>query len=280
MNESITAREALKQGASQLHPAPTASRDAELLLMRTLGKDRAWLLTHPDAPIAPNQLAQYKTWINRRQKHEPIQYILGEQEFYGLVFQVTRDVLIPRPETEHLVEATLERLPENTPLRIADIGTGSGAIAIALAHKLPQAKITALDISKAALAVAKENAARHNVAERIDFRPSDLLEAAQGERFDAIVSNPPYVATTEELEPQVRDYEPQTALYAGETGLDIYRRLIPQAKAALKPEGWLLMEIGHGQSKALAELLHGWANTEFVDDLQGIPRVAIARYIP
>ena len=277
MNESITAREALKQGASQLHPAPTASRDAELLLMRTLGKDRAWLLTHPDAPIAPNQLAQYKTWINRRQKHEPIQYILGEQEFYGLVFQVTRDVLIPRPETEHLVEATLERLPENTPLRIADIGTGSGAIAIALAHKLPQAKITALDISKAALAVAKENAARHNVAERIDFRPSDLLEAAQGERFDAIVSNPPYVATTEELEPQVRDYEPQTALYAGETGLDIYRRLIPQAKAALKPEGWLLMEIGHGQSKALAELLHGWANTEFVDDLQGIPRVAIAR---
>src|SRR6202041_2583134 len=114
-------------------------------------------------------------------------------------------------------------------------------------------------ISTAALAVAKENATRHNVAERIDFGQSDLLEAAPGELFDAIVSNPPYVATTEELEPQVRDYEPQTALYAGETGLDIYRRLIPQAKAALKPEGWLLMEIGHGQSKALAELLHGWA---------------------
>jgi len=277
MNQPTTIREALKEGASQLHSAPNAGRDAELLLMRALGKERAWLLTHPEDPIAPSQLAQYKTWINRRQKQEPIQYILGEQEFYGLVFHVTRDVLIPRPETEHLVEAALERLPGNTPLRIADIGTGSGAIAIALAHKLPQAKITALDISKAALAVAKENAARHNVAERIDFRESDLLEAAQGEMFDAIVSNPPYVATTEELEPQVREYEPQTALYAGETGLDIYRRLIPQAKAALKPEGWLLMEIGHGQSKALAELLHGWANPEFVDDLQGIPRVAIAR---
>ena len=277
MNQPTTIREALKEGASQLHSAPNAGRDAELLLMRALGKERAWLLTHPEDPIAPSQLAQYKTWINRRQKQEPIQYILGEQEFYGLVFHVTRDVLIPRPETEHLVEAALERLPGNTPLRIADIGTGSGAIAIALAHKLPQAKITALDISKAALAVAKENAARHNVAERIDFRESDLLEAAQGEMFDAIVSNPPYVATTEELEAQVRDYEPKTALYAGETGLDIYRRLIPQAKAALKPEGWLLMEIGHGQSKALAELLHGWANPEFVDDLQGIPRVAIAR---
>jgi release factor glutamine methyltransferase len=277
MNQPTTTREALKQGTTQLHPGPNAIRDAELLLMRALEKDRAWLLTHPDAPIEPNQLAQYKTWINRRQRHEPIQYILGEQEFYGLVFHVTRDVLIPRPETEHLVEATLERLPENTPLRIADIGTGSGAIAIALAHKLPQAKITALDISTAALAVAKENAVRHNVAERIDFRQSDLLEAAPGELFDAIVSNPPYVATTEELEPQVRNYEPQTALYAGETGLDIYRRLIPQAKAALKPEGWLLIEIGHGQSKALAELLHDWANTEFVDDLQGIPRVAIAR---
>jgi release factor glutamine methyltransferase len=278
MNQRTTAREALKHGAAHLQPSPTATRDAELLLMRTLGKDRAWLLTHPHDPIAPNQLAQYKNWINLRQKQEPIQYILGEQEFYGLVFHVTRDVLIPRPETEHLVEAALQRLPTNTPLRIADIGTGSGAIAIALAHKLPQAKITALDISAKALAVAKENAARHNVAERIDFRQSDLLEAAPGEFFDAIVSNPPYVATTEELEQQVRDYEPAAALYAGETGLDIYRRLIPQAKTALKPNGWLLMEIGHSQSKALAELLQDWSDVEFIDDLQGIPRVACARH--
>ena len=274
MNQRTTTREALKQGASQLHSAPNASRDAELLLMRTLGKDRAWLLTHPDAPIAPSHLAQYKTWINRRQKQEPIQYILGEQEFYGLVFHVTRDVLIPRPETEHLVEAALERLPGNTPLRIADIGTGSGIIAIALAHKLPQAKITALDISAKALAVAKENAARHNVAERIDFRESDLLKAVAGETFDAIVSNPPYVSTNEKLEQQVRDYEPAAALYAGETGLDIYRRLIPQAKTALKPNGWLLMEIGHSQRDALAELLRDWSGVEFIDDLQGIPRVA------
>lgn len=277
MDQPTTSREALKQGASQLRPAPNSNRDAELLLMRALGKDRAWLLTHPEDPIAPNQLAQYKTWINRRQKHEPIQYILGEQEFYGLVFHVTPDVLIPRPETEHLVEATLARLPRNTALRIADIGTGSGAIAIALAHKLPQAKITALDISTAALAVAKENAARHNVAERIDFRESDLLEAVAGETFDAIVSNPPYLSTNENLEQQIRDYEPATALYAGETGLDIYHRLIPQAKTALKPNGWLLMEIGHSQSKALAELLRDWSDVEFIDDLQGIPRVACAR---
>jgi release factor glutamine methyltransferase len=272
-----TVRATLQQAAADLAPSPTARPDAELLLMRALKKDRAWLLTHPEAILEPADLAQYKEKITRRKQHEPIQYILGEQEFYGLTLHVTPAVLIPRPETEHLVEAALERLPRETPLRIADIGTGSGAIAIALAYTLPQARITALDISTAALEVAAANARIHNVAGRIDFRESDLLHAAQGEIYDAIVSNPPYVSTNEELEKQVRDYEPASALYAGETGLDIYRRLIPQAKAALKPGGWLLMEIGHGQSEALAELLHDWASTEFINDLQGIPRVAIAR---
>jgi release factor glutamine methyltransferase len=277
MEKSVTAREALKSGAAHLQPSPTATRDAELLLMRTLGKDRAWLLTHPDAPIAPDQLAHYKNWIARRAKHEPIQYILGEQEFFGLIFHVTSDVLIPRPETEQLVEAALTRLPHNQRTRIADIGTGSGAIAIALAQKLTQAHVTALDISSAALAIAAANAKTNGVADRIDFRESDLLGAVAGETFDAIVSNPPYVSTNENLEQQVRDYEPATALYAGETGLDIYRRLIPQAKTALKPNGWLLMEIGHAQRDALAELLHDWIGVEFIDDLQGIPRVACAR---
>ena len=245
--------------------------------MRTLGKDRTWLLTHPDDLIDPAHLAQYESWIARRTKHEPIQYITCEQEFYGLAFQVTPAVLIPRPETEHLVEAALARVPKDAPIHIADIGTGSGAIAVALAHSLPQAKVVALDISPPALAVARENANRHNVANCIDFRVSDLLEATRGEVFDAIVTNPPYVATTEELEPQVRDYEPASALYAGQSGLDIYRRLIPQAKAALKSNGWLLMEIGHGQRGALAELLQGWNNVEFIHDLQGIPRVACAQ---
>ncbi|MBB6145798.1 release factor glutamine methyltransferase [Silvibacterium bohemicum] len=264
-------------GTNRLDPSPTASRDAELLLMRTLDKDRAWLLTHPRDVIAPEQLAAYEEKIARRAQHEPIQYIIGEQEFFGLALQVSPTVLIPRPETEHLIEAALARLPHDRAIRIADIGTGSGAIAIALAHSLPQATIVALDISPAALAVAQGNAVRHNVAARIDFRESDLLAAAQDERFDAIVSNPPYVATTEELEPQVRDYEPSTALYAGESGLDIYRRLIPQAKALLKPGGWLMMEIGQGQRDAIADLLQGWSGVEFIADLQGIPRVAIAQ---
>jgi release factor glutamine methyltransferase len=245
--------------------------------MRALKKDRAWLLTHPEAILEPADLAQYKEKITRRKQHEPIQYILGEQEFFGLTLAVTPAVLIPRPETEHLVEAALERLPKETQLRIADIGTGSGAIAIALAHTLPHARITALDISIAALEVAAANARTHNVVNRIDFRESDLLSAVPDQQFDAIVSNPPYVSTNEELEKQVRGYEPASALYAGETGLDIYRRLIPQAKAALTPGGWLLMEIGHGQREALAELLHDWTSTNFVNDLQGIPRVAISR---
>ncbi|HEX4065710.1 MAG TPA: peptide chain release factor N(5)-glutamine methyltransferase [Acidobacteriaceae bacterium] len=277
MHDEITIRAALKQAATRLQPSPAAGRDAELLLMRALKKDRAWLLTHPEDSIDTEQLAQYQNWIERRALHEPIQYIIGEQEFFGLNFRVTRDVLIPRPETEHLVEAALARLPKNAPVRIADVGAGSGAIAVALAHALPQAKIVALDISPPALAIAAGNAKTHDVHDRIEFRESDLIEAVRGERFDAIVSNPPYVPTTEELEIQVRDYEPASALYAGESGLDIYRRLIPQAREALQPNGWLIMEIGHGQRDALADLLREWSSVEFIDDLQGIPRVACAR---
>jgi release factor glutamine methyltransferase len=219
----------------------------------------------------------YEQWLNRRARHEPIQYILGEQEFYGLTFKVTPDVLIPRPETEHLVEALIQRIEEADSIRIADVGTGSGAIAVALARALPNATVTALDISKAALAIAQENALRHGVADRTRLVESDLLTAVPGETFDAVVSNPPYVPDSEVLERQVRDYEPSHALYAGPDGLDIYRRLIPQAWSGLKPRGWLLMEIGHGQRNALAKLLASWNQVEFVDDLQGIPRVAVAR---
>jgi release factor glutamine methyltransferase len=275
-----TIQQALSEGLSKLSGITAQPRrDAELLLLHILKRDRAFLLTHPDAELTPAQVDQYEKWLQRRAAYEPIQYILGEQEFYGLRFEVTRDVLIPRPETEHLVEALLARAPHDQPLRIADIGTGSGAIAVALAHSLPRAEVTAIDISEAALAVAQRNAEAHGVAARVRFLRSDLLSAVAGEQFDAVVSNPPYVAEVDwgTLEPQVVDYEPASALFAGPTGLDVYERLIPQAQTALKPGGWLLMEIGQGQRAALAQLLSGWDDVNFIDDLQGIPRVACAR---
>ncbi len=185
----------------------------------------------------------------------------------------------PVRSTEHLVEAVLHRLPHDQHLRIADIGTGSGAIAIALAVHLPQARIIALDISPEALKIASINAETHNVAHRITFLQSDLLSSITDEAtFDAIVSNPPYIPETDgpTLHPEVRDHEPHTALFAGHEGLDVYRRLIPQAHALLKPNGLLALEIGHGQREALSILLTNWHNVDFVDDLQEIPRVALA----
>lgn len=271
----------LHYAAERLSHLATGRRDAELLLLRVLGRDRAWLLTHGDAACSEEQRAQLEAWVERRARHEPVQYILGEQEFYGLPMRVTPDVLIPRPETEHLVEAALARLPRDRAVQIADVGTGSGAIAVALAHARPLAQVTALDISPAALGVARQNAERHGVADRVRLVESDLLSAVRGERFAAVVANPPYVAENEELEPQVRDYEPHAALFAGPTGLEVYRRLIPEAWEVLEPGDWLLMEIGHGQRDAIMELLgsagHGWDAVSFVEDLQGIPRVAIAQ---
>lgn len=283
--------EAVQMAERRMVSSATARRDAELLLMRAAGRDKAWLLTHGDAQLSSEQLERFEGWIARRMRQEPMQYILGETEFYGLPLRVTPDVLIPRPETEHLIEALLERVPREQALRICDVGTGSGAIAVVLAHALPRAEVTAVDISAAALAVAQENAVRHGVAERVRFLKSNLLEAVRCERFDAVVSNPPYVADTEVLEAQVAEYEPHTALYAGPTGLEVYQRLIPEALTVLLPHGWLVMEIGHGQRAALTGLLSapsancgldgnpnaGWDQVEFVEDLQEIPRVAIAR---
>lgn len=277
LHVDTTLADALATGAARLAHLSSARRDAELLLIRAADIDRAFLLTHPESPLTPDQLTTYNQWIDRRAQHEPVQYITREQEFYSLSFRVTPDVLIPRPETEHLVEAALERLPRNTPVRIADVGTGSGAIAIALAHALPLASVTALDTSPAALTVARHNAEHHQLDNRIRFLESDLLAAVASETFDAIVSNPPYVSDLEILAPEVHNFEPHAALFAGCTGLDIYQRLIPQARQCLAPHGWLLMEIGHGQRDALAALLTGWTNIAFVSDLQGIPRVAIAQ---
>ena len=281
----MTIREALTVAAAQLASdeqlRPTATRDAELLLLHTLQIPRTTLIAHPGRELSASQHTAYEDSVARRLHYEPIQYITGEQEFYGLTLKVAPAVLIPRPETEHLVEAVLKLLPANKPLKIADIGTGSGAIAIALATHLPQAAITALDISPEALAIATTNAREHNLSNRIRFLQSDLLSAVEheAEAFDLIVSNPPYVSEThrDTLHPQVRDYEPATALFAGETGLDIYRRLIPQAYNALKPDGLLALEIGHDQQGAIASLLMTWHNLSFVNDLQKIPRVALAQ---
>ena len=255
--------------------------DAILLMSYVLRRDRAFLLAHPEAELTPEQAVQHEALLARRMRHEPMQYILGEQEFYGLRLRVTPAVLIPRPETEHLVEAVLERLQRDCELRIADVGTGSGAIALALAHALPLAQVDALDISPEALMVAAENARALGLENRVRFLQSDLLEAVKEQRYDCVVSNPPYVASGEELEPQVALWEPHRALFAGPDGLDVYRRLLPAAAAQLGPGGLLALELGAGQMEALRELFAEdprWEpNLVFAADLQCIPRVALVR---
>jgi len=284
----MTLREALTRATQQLDAYPDlradAARDAASLLRRALGISQAAMLADSGREVTQDQQAAYDALIQRRAANEPIQYITGEQEFYGLALRVTPAVLIPRPETELLVEAVLTEVKQGglkSALRILDVGTGSGAIAIALAHNLPSARITAVDLSGTALEVAVVNTARHQLMDRIQFIESDLLEglASDGLPFDVIVSNPPYVPANDRasLHPQVRDYEPGVALFAGADGLDIYRRLIPQARAALLPNGLLALEIGHGQREAIASLLSGWNEVRFVDDLQQIARIAVAR---
>ena len=252
-------------------------RDAEVLLAHVLGWDQAALLTHPERLLSPAVADRFESLLRRRLASEPIQYLTGAQEFFGLLLEVSPDVLIPRPETEHLVEAVLERFGREANARIVDVGTGSGAIAVALAHALPRSQVTAVDVSSAALEVARRNAQRHGVMERVRLLHSDLLAAIDSADFDAVVSNPPYIADGELLEPQVSNYEPHSALYAGPTGLEVYERLIPQARRVLKPQGWLVLEIGHGQQPALEALLSRWRGVRFLPDLQGIPRVVEAQ---
>ncbi len=278
----MTIREALTQATEQLSHdrdlVPTASRDAELLLLHTLALPRTILYIDPYRSLTPVQHSAFTAAIDRRLAYEPIQYITGTQEFFGLALRVAPATLIPRPETELLVEAALARLPKDRPLRLADIGTGSGAIAIALATHLPLAEVFALELSPAALVIAHENAQTHQVADRILFRQADLLTQQPGP-FDAILANLPYIPDADRslLHPQVRDHEPAAALFSGPDGLDLYRRLIPQAAAALAPGGLLGLEFGLGQRDTLADLLTGWRDLEFLDDLQGIPRIALAR---
>jgi release factor glutamine methyltransferase len=276
--------ECLAQAVSRLSVGPHPDRaklDAETLLFSALGKSRAWLLAHRDEQLPQAAGDSFTAWVERRFAGEPIQYITGEAEFYGLPMHVTRDVLIPRPETEHAVEKVLELAAQFSAARIVDIGTGSGAIAIALAHALPRAAITATDTSDAALEVARANADRNCVAGRVRFLKGDLLASVAGEQFEIVVSNPPYVPEhdRDSLAVEVRDYEPAQALFAGEDGLAVYRRLIPEAFTALMPGGFLVLEIGYGQEASVRTLLRnsGFEEIAFTADLQGIPRVASAR---
>jgi release factor glutamine methyltransferase len=264
------------------HPA-CARLDAETLLLHALNQNRAWLLAHWEDQAESAIQCFYDDLVARRQTGEPIQYITGSSEFFGLPFSVGPGVLIPRPETEHLVEEVIRLAGEwgTTPLRIADIGTGSGIIAVAVAHALPQAQISAIDCSAPALAIALENAQQNHLEDRIQFVEGDLLAPLAGQTFHIIASNPPYIPASESdsLSIEVREHEPHAALFAGVDGLTLYRRLIPAALDLLVPGGWLVLEIGYGQQPAIEQLLqsNSYHDIHFIPDYQGIPRVASAR---
>lgn len=274
----------IKAGAQQLRAGGVAEwqRDASTLLAHLLSRDRTFVFAHAGDALSEEQLGAFQCLIERRSGGEPLQYITGHQEFYKLDFEVSPAVLIPRPESELIVETALELLRGDPAPRIADIGTGSGCLAISLLHERPTARAVAIDVSLAALEIAQQNAARHGVADRLDLLGSDTLsalDATQVEwRFDLIVSNPPYVSEDEmkTLQREV-NYEPRTALAAGADGLSIIRRLLHEARPFLRSGGHLIFEIGFGQSEAIEQLIDGgvWKLIERCEDLQGIPRTFV-----
>lgn len=291
-------RELLKQGIAQLREAqvPSFSLAAELLLLHVAGRDRISLYTHPEEILSPEIAEKYFMLLRRRSAGEPTQHLTGKQEFWGLEFEVTPDVLIPRPETEHLIEVALDRLAvreirAGRPPRltgegivIVDVGTGSGCIAIALAKELSAATIYATDISKAALEVARRNATRLGFADRIHFLESNLLQGCLSLAtshsplsFDLIISNPPYISRreAESLPIEVREHEPNAALYGGEEGYELYGALIPEAANCLKPGGLLVLELGYNSLPAVQPLLETaeWTGISVTKDLAGISRV-------
>jgi release factor glutamine methyltransferase len=328
--KTMDVRSAFKEGIAQLREAnvPSFTLAAELLLLHVLGRNRTWLYAHPEEILTDAEAQRFFELVTRRTAGEPTQHLTAKQEFWGLEFEVTPDVLIPRPETEHVIEVALDRLalrelragrPQKSSgagLQIADVGTGSGCIAIALAKELPAAIFLATDISPAALAVAKRNAERNAVANRIDFREANLLLPVESQQaapepgkiqssapipvlearlnsplatrhsplsFDLIASNPPYIGRreAESLPREVRDHEPHAALFGGEEGYELYADLITQSASHLKTGGILVLELGHNSLPAVQPLLDpsSWTNWGVTHDLAGIPRVIAAEKI-
>lgn len=273
----------LKKARERLAGSPSLHLDAELLLCHVLDKPRSWLYTHPEKLVDPDDQRRFNELVARRALGEPVAYLIGEREFWSLSLAVTPDVLIPRPETELLVELALKHLPQGRGQRIAELGTGSGAIALALASELPTAYIVATEASAPALDVARRNARRLGIGrDRVDFRAGDWFSPLQDERFDCLVSNPPYVRDDD---PHLKQgdvrFEPRTALAAGPDGLDDIRKLIEEAPMYLSRGGFLIMEHGHDQQpKVVAEIKasHPEASVETHADHAGVPRAVVARF--
>ena len=263
---------------------PSPRLNAELLLLFVLSRERAYLYAHPERELTPDEQSNFDEVVRERARGCPTQYITGHQEFWGLDLLVSPAVLIPRPETEHVVETVLELVKEypfDGPgrLKMLDVGTGSGCIALALASELPHAEIHACDISEEALEIARVNAARLALGGKVLFRKSDLLAVYAGEQFDFVISNPPYVGEcdADKVQKQVREFEPKVAVFSGHEGMDVYRKLVPQAHEHLRPGGWFVAEIGYSEEDNVRNLLAGWAEIQVTPDLQGIPRVVAAR---
>lgn len=287
MNVELTIKEALAEAQETLRAAglEQARREATSLLGLTIARDRTFLLTHPEAVLTAEQVGNFRAYMLRRAAREPLQYIVGHQEFYGLDFQVTPDVLIPRPETELLVEIVLNLLKGIKEPTVCDVGTGSGCIIISLLYHLPVLRGVALDLSTAALAVARRNAEQHKVLSRLTLEQSDFfdkLAEISSPRFSVIVSNPPYVDEKEiaDLQPEVRDYEPHMALAPADgDGLSLIRRLLSESPRYLAPGGYLIFEIGYNQATRVEELIDSrvWTLLAIHRDLQGIPRTVVVR---
>ena len=260
---------------------PEPAREASSLMQFAIAHDRTFVIAHPEYPLSNRETEVFESAVGRRAAREPFQYIVGKQEFFGLDFIVTPDVLIPRPETEILVERAIEILDGRHGGRILEIGAGSGCISVAILKNCPKVTAMAVDVSEQAIEVALRNASMHGVDGRLTLVLSDVYSEIGPEYFDLIVSNPPYVPETEiaGLQPEVRDHEPHLALTDGSTGLTIVERIVGGAFSRLSPHGHLLIEIGFGQASAVREMFceNEWSNVEFHPDLQGIPRIVAAR---